>query len=315
MNEYCIISGSANPAFSENIAKHLGKKLIDSSSSTFADGEIQIKINENLRRKEVYIIQPTCTTEKSSVNDSLIELILMIDAVKRGSAEKVNVVIPYYGYGRQDRKAAPREPISAEVIARLIEKAGADRIIAFDLHAGAIEGFFQIPVTHLSSRPIAAKYFNDNFKAKEEYVVVSPDEGGVKRASKLAEKLGYPLAFLHKARPGKNESIVVAVVGDVKGKTALLYDDMVDTGGTHCNAAEALKKNGAKQVHAFCTHGVLSGSAQERIENSQIDSMAVTDTIPPRNHAKKIKTISVAQLFAEAIKRTHDGESVSELFK
>ncbi|CAG0905969.1 unnamed protein product [Cyprideis torosa] len=276
----------------------------------FSDGEVFVEVKENVRGADVFVVQPTC----SPVNDHLMELVLMVDALRRASARRITAVLPYYGYARQDRKVAPRVPISAKVVAEMLMAVGVRRVLSMDLHAGQIQGFFNIPVDHLYAAPVLLRYISGRF---ENPIMVSPDAGGVERTRAFAKRLNCGLAIIDKRRDRPNESEAMHVIGDVKGKTAILLDDMVDTAGTLCNGAETLLSNGAKEVHACCTHPVLSGPAVERVEKSVIQSLVVTNSIPLRNDAKncgKIKVLSVSQLLAEAIHRIHNEDSVSSLF-
>jgi ribose-phosphate pyrophosphokinase len=279
--------------------------------NTFSDGEIQIEIHDNVRTKDVFIIQSTCRP----VNDNLMEMLLMIDAMKRASARRITLVIPYYGYARQDKKVSPRVPISAKLVADMITVAGATRIITMDLHAGQIQGFFNIPVDNLFAAPVLLKYIRNNFQ--NDLVVVSPDAGGVERARAFAKRLQAGLAIVDKRRSAPNEAKAMAVIGNVKEKTVLILDDMVDTAGTLTEAAGVLLQNGAREVHACCAHPVLSGPAIKRIEESSLMSLVVTDTIPlsPEGAAcEKIKVLSIAELVGEAIIRSYRGDSVTSLF-
>lgn len=306
-----IFAGNSNKPLAQEICSHLGMELGKSDVRSFSDGEVYVDIQESVRGVEVYVLQSTCTP----TNDNLMELLIMLDAFKRASAVSVTAVIPYYGYARQDRKVAPRTPISAKLVADLITAAGATRVVCVDLHAGQIQGFFNIPVDHLYATPVLLGYIQENFK--DDMVVVSPDAGGVERARAFAKRLGTNLAIIDKRRPRPNVSEVMNIIGEVEGKTAVLLDDMIDTAGTITQAAEALAKNGATQVYACATHAVLSGPAIERIEKSPIRELVVTNTIPPMKGAeacKKIKRLSVGALLGEAIKRIHCGESVSSLF-
>lgn len=306
-----IFSGNANRELAKAIAENVGIPLGDAEVKTFSDGEICVKFNETVRGADVFIIQPTC----HPVNNNLMELLIMIDACKRASAGRINAVIPYYGYARQDRKARARDPITAKLVADLITVAGADRVLTMDLHAAQIQGYFNIPTDHLLGAPILAKYvMGMNIKNP---VVVSPDHGSAGRARNFAEKLDCPMAIIDKRRPKENVAEVMNIVGDVKGKTAILIDDIVDTAGTITLGAEALIKNGAVEVYAAATHGVLSGPAIERIEASPIKELIITDTIPLPEHKRspKIKVVTVAPLFAEAIIRIYEGISVSKLFE
>jgi ribose-phosphate pyrophosphokinase len=294
----------------QKICNHLGIPLGDSKVNKFSDGEIHIQLNETVRGLDVYVVQSTC----DPVNQHLMELLVMVDALKRASAGTINVVIPYYGYARQDRKARARDPITAKLVANLIETAGADRVIAMDLHATQIQGFFNIPVDHLLGVPILANYFQG--KNLTDLVVVSPDHGGVIRARRLAERLEAPLAIIDKRRPEPNVSEVMSIIGKVAGKTAIIIDDIIDTAGTIALATEAILERGAKEVYACCTHPVLSGPALERIENSGIKQLIATDTIPlkPEKMLDKIEVLSVAPVIGEAIYRIHHEQSVSKLF-
>lgn len=305
-----IFTCNANPKLSEEIAEILGIPMGDAKVTHFSDGEIRVKLNESVRGADIFVIQPTC----APVNENLMELLIMIDALKRASAKSINVVMPYYGYARQDRKARARDPITAKLVANIIETAGANRLIAMDLHATQIQGFFDIPVDHLLGVPILADFFKK--KSLEDIVVVSPDHGGVTRARKLAERLGAPIAIIDKRRPEPNIAEIMNIVGRVKDKTAILIDDIIDTAGTIVLAADALKEAGAKDVYATCTHPVLSGPAIKRIENSQVKELVITNTIPlpPEKKIDKIKVLSVAPLIGEAIIRVHKQLSVSKLF-
>ncbi|WP_373742264.1 ribose-phosphate diphosphokinase [Jeotgalibaca porci] len=308
-----IFSLSSNRPLAEKIAAEVGVELGIVSSTQFSDGEIKINIDESIRGAHVYIIQST----SFPVNDHLMELLIMIDALKRASAKTINVVIPYYGYARQDRKAQSREPITSKLVANMITDAGADRVLALDLHAPQIQGFFDIPVDHLLGAPLLANYFLDNEMLQNDIVVVSPDHGGVTRARKLAEFIHAPIAIIDKRRPKANVAEVMNIIGDVKGKKAILIDDMIDTAGTITLAAQALQDAGATAVYACCTHAVLSGPAIERLENSVIQEVIVTDSIqlPEEKMSPKIVQITVSQLIAEAIKRIHENRSVSPLFQ
>ncbi|WP_373795260.1 ribose-phosphate diphosphokinase [Jeotgalibaca porci] len=308
-----IFSLSSNRPLAEKIAAEVGVELGIVSSTQFSDGEIKINIDESIRGAHVYIIQST----SFPVNDHLMELLIMIDALKRASAKTINVVIPYYGYARQDRKAQSREPITSKLVANMITDAGADRVLALDLHAPQIQGFFDIPVDHLLGAPLLANYFLDNEMLQNDIVVVSPDHGGVTRARKLAEFIHAPIAIIDKRRPKANVAEVMNIIGDVKGKKAILIDDMIDTAGTITLAAQALQDAGATAVYACCTHAVLSGPAIERLENSVIQEVIVTDSIqlPEEKMSPKIVQVSVSQLIAEAIKRIHENRSVSPLFQ
>jgi ribose-phosphate pyrophosphokinase len=306
-----LFSGNANPALAREISATLRIPLSDAIIKRFSDGEIWVEIQENVRKLDAYVIQPT----SNPANENLMELLIMIDALKRASASTITAVIPYYGYARQDRKTQPRVPISAKLVADLLTAAGANRIVSIDLHAGQIQGFFNIPFDHLYATPVFLNYFEEN--PVSDMVVVSPDVGGVERARAYAKRLSASLALIDKRRPAPNVSEVMHIIGDVKGKNCVLVDDIVDTAGTLTSAAKALVENGAKSVIAFCTHGVLSGPAGERLEKSVIDKLIVTNTIPLGNHLKnnpRIVQLSVAGLLAEGISRIAVGQSVSSLF-
>jgi ribose-phosphate pyrophosphokinase len=305
-----LFTCNSNPGLAREIADHIGVPLGDAEVGKFSDGEIHVKLDESVRGSDVYVIQSTC----HPVNQHLMELLVMVDALKRASARTINVVIPYYGYARQDRKTRARDPITAKLVANLIETAGADRVITMDLHANQIQGFFDIPVDHLLGVPILADYFIK--KKLDNVVVVSPDHGGVIRARKLAERLEAPIAIIDKRRPEPNVAEVMNIVGDVKGKKAIIIDDIIDTAGTITLAANALLEQGAKEVYACCTHPVFSGPAIDRIRQSNIKEMVVTNTIPlpEEKRLDKIKVLSVAALIGEAIIRVHEELSVSKLF-
>ncbi|MBW2737736.1 MAG: ribose-phosphate pyrophosphokinase, partial [Deltaproteobacteria bacterium] len=277
----------------------------------FSDGEIQIEINENVRSKDVFIIQSTC----SPVNDTLVELLLLLDALKRSSANRITAVIPYYGYARQDKKVAPRVPISAKLVADLLTVAGSNRLITMDLHAGQIQGFFNIPVDNLYAAPVILNYIKNNFQ--DDLVIISPDAGGVERARAFAKRLHADLAIIDKRREAPNKAKAMAVIGDVKGKVAIILDDMVDTAGTLIEATHAIIDKGAKEIHACCAHPVLSGEAVNRLADSPLKTLIVSDTIPLNSKSiacDKIKVLSVADLIGEAIIRSHKGDSVTSLF-
>ncbi|HJV47534.1 MAG TPA: ribose-phosphate diphosphokinase [Bacillota bacterium] len=305
-----VFTCNANPKLAKEIADHIGLPLGNAEVVRFSDGEIQIKLNESVRGADVFVIQST----SAPVNQNLMELLIMVDALKRASAKSINVVIPYYGYARQDRKARARDPITAKLVANLLETAGAHRVIAMDLHATQIQGFFDIPVDHLLGVPILAKYFLE--KNLPDIVVVSPDHGGVTRARKLAERLEAPIAIIDKRRPEPNVAEIMNIVGNIEGKTAILIDDMIDTAGTITLAANALVESGAKGVYACCTHPVLSGPAIERIANSKIQELIVTNSIALNEDLliPKISVLSVAPIIGEAIIRVHEELSVSKLF-
>ena len=306
-----IFSGNSNRLLVEEMCDFINVPIGKASVKTFSDGEIAVEIQENVRGKHVFIVQSTC----SPVNDNLMELLIMIDAMKRASAGLITAVIPYYGYARQDRKAAPRTPITAKLTADLITAAGATRVLSMDLHAGQIQGFFNIPVDHIYAMPISLQYIKENMG--DDIVVVSPDAGGVERARAFAKRLGSSLAIIDKRRTGPNVAEVMHIIGDVEGRVVLIVDDMVDTAGTLTQAAKALAENGAKKICASCTHPVLSGPAIERISNSHIEEMVVTNSIPLSEEGQKcdkITVLSVAPLLGEAIKRIHSDDSVSSLF-
>lgn len=307
-----IFAGNSYPELAADIANRLGLSVGESQVTTFSDGEIAVNIGETVRGLDVFVIQPT----SAPVNNNLMELLIMIDALKRASAGRITAVIPYYGYARQDRKAKARDPITAKLVANLIAAAGADRVLTMDLHAGQIQGYFDIPVDHLLGGKILADYFRDlNI---DDLVVVSPDLGSVTRSRKFANNINkeVPIAIIDKRRPKPNVSEVMNIIGEVEGKNVILLDDMIDTAGTIVNAASALKKFGAKDVYACCTHGVLSGPAIDRIEASPIKELIVLDTIelPEEKKIGKIKTMSVAEIFADAINRIYTCDSVSKLF-
>ena len=312
-----VFCGNSNPEFARTICKELGIELGNSEVKTFADGEVSVSLNETVRGTDVFLIQSTC----KPVNDHLMELLVMIDACRRASAGRITAVIPYFGYARQDRKAKSRDPISAKLVANMLTAAGADRILTMDLHAAQIQGFFDIPVDHLLGNPTFVKYYLEKFPEDkfnhDDFVVVSPDVGSVARARAFAAKVHMGLAIVDKRRQKANVCEVMNVIGDVKDKTVVQMDDMVDTAGTICNAANAMKDMGAKEVYACASHGVLSGPAIERIENSAIDELLLLDTIPyPADKPKcsKIKYISCASMFAEAIRRIYEEVSIADLF-
>ena len=308
-----ILTGNSNKKLSEKISKYLKNKLVNSSIRKFSDGEIHIEINENIRGNSIFIIQGI----SSPANDNLMELLLCIDALKRSSAKNITAVIPYFGYARQDRKVVPRTSISAKLVSNLITKAGADRIVTVDLHAGQIQGFFDIPVDNLFATPIFSRHIKRKIKTKN-LICVAPDVGGVERARALGRKLDIGLAIIDKRRPAPGKSQVMNVIGNVKGKTCIIVDDIIDSGGTIVNAADALLKRGAKEVHVYITHGVLSGEAVEKIKKSRIKNLVVTDTIDNSDKVKKsrnIEILSISNLLAEAMKRIANSTSVSDLFK
>ncbi|MBR5520882.1 MAG: ribose-phosphate pyrophosphokinase [Oscillospiraceae bacterium] len=305
-----IFACNSNVPLAEKIAAQLGLPLSKCDVGTFSDGEITVSIGETVRGSDVFIIQSTCTP----VNNNLMELLIMIDAMKRASAGRITAVIPYFGYARQDRKSKSRDPISAKLVADLITAAGADRVLTMDLHAAQIQGFFNIPLDHLEGMPILSKYIER--KELEDLVIVSPDLGSVNRARKIANRLDVPIAIIDKRRPKPNVSEIMNIIGDIKDKNLLIIDDIIDTAGTLCNAANALKERGAKSVRACATHGILSGPAVERIEASALEELILLDTIPLADEKKlaKIKVESVAPIFAQAIQRIYADQSVSTLF-
>ena len=308
-----LLTGNSNKSLSQKISKHLKTKLVHSSIRKFSDGEIYIEIKENIRGNSIFLIQSV----SSPANDNLMELLLCIDALKRSSAKNITAVIPYFGYARQDRKVAPRTSISAKLVSNLITKAGADRIVTVDLHAGQIQGFFDIPVDNLFATPIFSRHIKKNIKGRN-LICVSPDVGGVERTRALARKLDIGIAIIDKRRPAPGKSQVMNVIGNVKGKSCLIVDDIIDSGGTIVNAAQALINRGAKEVHVYITHGVLSGNAVEKIRNSNIKNLIITDSIENSDKVKKAKNIEVltiSNLLAEAIKRISNSTSVSDLFK
>ncbi|MCW5199623.1 ribose-phosphate pyrophosphokinase, partial [Desulfobulbus sp. F1] len=303
-------TGNANPELAREICNYLDMPLSSAEVKKFSDGEISVEIGENVRGTDVFVIQPTCTP----VNDHLMELVIMVDALRRASARRITAVLPYYGYARQDRKIRPRVPITAKAVAEMLMAVGTRRALCMDLHAGQIQGFFNIPVDHLYSSPIMLEHIRKNF---EDVVMVSPDAGGVERTRAFAKRLNADLAIIDKRRERANECEAMNVIGNVSGKTAILLDDMVDTAGTLCGAAAKLMENGAKEVHACCSHAVLSGPAIERLNNSAIQSLVVTNSIPLGDKGERcgrIKVLSVGELLGEAISRIHSEDSVSYLF-
>ncbi len=309
-----IFTGTSHPELAKDIANILGMCVGDAKVSTFSDGEISVDINETVRGTDVFVVQST----NDPVNSNIMELLIMIDAFKRASAGRITAVVPYYGYARQDRKAKARDPITAKLVADILTAAGADRVLTMDLHASQIQGYFNIPLDHLLGAPILAKYFiQKGFGEKEDVVVVSPDLGSVTRARKFADKLHAPIAIIDKRRPKANVSEIMNVIGDIKDKTVILIDDMIDTAGTITNGANALVKMGAKEVYACCTHAVLSGPAIDRIKESAIKELVMLNTIdlPEDKMLDKFKILSVAPVFAEAIKRIYEDISVSKLFE
>ena len=309
--ELKIFTGNANPALAQEICRHLSVPLAQATVKSFSDGEIMVEINENVRGRDVFVVQSTC----QPANHNLMELLLMIDALKRASAARITAVIPYFGYARQDRKVAPRTPITSKLVADLITTAGGQRVLCVDLHAGQIQGFFNIPVDHLYAAPAVLEDVKARFT--EDLVVVSPDAGGTERARAFAKRLNAGLAIIDKRRSAANVSEVMHIIGDVDGRTCIIVDDMIDTAGTLCQAAAALKAHGAGDVYATATHAVLSGPALERINESELKEVLVCNTIPTEEKVKscsRLRTISVANILAEAIRRIHGDESVSSLF-
>ncbi len=307
-----ILSGTSNHRLSKDICKQLKLKLVNTNIKRFPDGEIYIEINENIRGNSVFVIQSTSTP----ANDNLMELLLSIDALRRSSAKNITAVIPYFGYARQDRKVAPRTSISAKVVSNLISNAGANRVVTVDLHAGQIQGFFDIPVDNLFTTPLFARYIKKKLKNKK-LICVSPDVGGVQRTRALATRLKSDLAIIDKRRPRPGKSQVMNIIGNVKGKACIIVDDIIDSGGTIVNAAEALKRNGATEVYVFITHAVLSKDAAEKIKKSKVKKLIITDSIDNSNkikNNKKIEVLSISSLMAEAIKRISNSTSVSDLF-
>jgi ribose-phosphate pyrophosphokinase len=306
-----LFGGTSNPELTQEVCRYLGIEPGKIMTKTFSDGETQIEIHENIRGMDVFVLQSTCIP----VNDNIMQLLIIMDALRRASAKRITAVIPYYGYGRQDRKVKPRVPISAKLVADLITVAGANRVISIDLHAGQIQGYFNIPVDNLFAAPLLLKYIRSHFN--DELVVVSPDAGGVERARAFAKRLSASLAIIDKRRDAPNIAEAMNIIGEVDGKTAIILDDMVDTAGTLQQGANALKKRGAARIYACCTHPVLSGPAIERIEASPIDHLVVTNTIPLNKQAQgcsKIVSLSVAELLGETIKRIYNSDSVSTLF-
>ena len=309
-SDYKVFAGNAHTELAEEITSIMGKPLGKATVTKFSDGEISVNLWETVRGVDVYIIQPTC----GPVNDNLMELLIMMDSMKRASAGRINAVIPYYGYARQDRKAKARDPITAKLVANLLVAAGADRVLTMDLHANQIQGYFDIPVDHLVGMPIIAKYFKE--KNLEDVCIVSPDHGSVTRARNMAEYFNCPIAIVDKRRPEPNKSEIMNIIGDIKGKNCIILDDMIDTAGTITNAANEIKEMGAKNVYAGATHGVLSGPALERIEASSICELALLNTVPVPEDKKldKMTMLSVAPIFAEAMTRVFTNGSISKLF-
>ncbi len=309
-DKLCILTGNANPQLAQEVVDYIGVELCHAFVGHFNNGETQVMISESIRGKDVFIVQPT----SQPVNDNLMELLIMVDACKRASARNITAVVPYYAYARQDRKTRGREPISAKLIADLMTTAGVNRVVTVDLHAGQIQGFFDIPVDHLAAAPILAKYIKG--KNLSDIIVVSPDLGGVTRARHLADRLGSPIAIIEKRRPMPGKAEVMSLIGDVEGKNAIIIDDIVDTAGSLCEGARALKERGVKSIYACCTHGILSDPAVQRIDDSPIDELVITNTIPlPKDkHSSKIVSLSIAPAIGEAITRIYTQTSVSKLF-
>jgi len=312
MNELRLFTGSANPELAHKIAGHLGVPVGSMSVTTFSDGETLVQINESVRGADAFIVQSGCRP----VNDHIMELLIIIDALSRASARRINVVMPYYSYARQDKKVKPREPVTAKLLANLITTAGADRLLTVDLHAGQIQGFFDVPVDNLYAGPIIANYLMRHVTVHNHTVVVSPDVGGVPRARAIAEILGTPIAIIVKRRPEPNKAEVFEVIGDIKDRSCVMIDDMIDTGGSVSVGAQALAERGAREIYAACTHPVLSDGAVQRLEEAPIQQVIVTDTIPlpPEKRSDKIVQLSVAPLLADAIRAIHEESSVSQLF-
>lgn len=311
--ELTLLSGNSNRDLAESVAKYLGIELLDADIEKFKDGEVSVKINQSIRGKDVYIMQPT----SSPTNDNLMELLILIDACRRASAGYINAIVPYYGYARQDRKTRGREPITAKLVANLLTTAGADRVVTMDLHAGQIQGYFDIPVDHFSAIRLLSTHFTDIVKDNaDDYVVVSPDLGGVRRAREFADYLKLPIAIIEKRRPKPNVSEVMSVIGEFKGKHAIIVDDMIDTAGTITNASEFLIDSGAKDVYIVATHGVFSGDAIDKLNNSRVKEVVITDTIkqPAEKLIDKLTIMSIAPLLAEATHRINTYESISGLF-
>ncbi|MEN6370780.1 MAG: ribose-phosphate pyrophosphokinase [Armatimonadota bacterium] len=313
MNDLRLFSGSSNPKLASDIASNLGISVGDMTLRRFSDGEVWVQINESVRGKDVFVIQSGCCP----VNDNVMELLIILDALRRASARRINVVMPYYSYSRQDKKVKPRQPITAKLLANLIDTAGADRLLALDLHAGQLQGFFDMPVDNLYAGPIIADYLKKNVTTHNNAVVVSPDVGGVTRARAMAEVLGTPIAIIVKRRPEPNRSEVMEVIGDIAGRSCIMVDDMIDTGGSIVSGAKALAERGAKDVYAACTHGIFSGDAVAKLEDSLIKQVISTDTIPlpPEKLTGKMVILSVAPILADAIRRIHKESSVSQLFE
>jgi len=313
MNELRILTGTANPQLARSIADYLGVKLSETLVSRFSDGEIRVQVQESVRGMDVFVVQPTCPP----TSENILELLIILDALKRASAARITPVIPYYGYARQEKKTKPREPIAARLMADLITTAGAHRVFVVDLHVQTIQGFFNLPVDHLPAGPLLAEYFRSRGFADGNTVVVSPDVGGVGRATSLGDRLGADLAIIAKRRPEPNECEVIDVIGDVEEKRVVIVDDMVDTAGSLVSGAQALKARGAREIYACATHGILSGPAIERLQESPIEKLVITDTVPlsPDKRIPKIEVLSVAPMLAEGIRRIHADQSLSSIFE
>jgi ribose-phosphate pyrophosphokinase len=309
-NDIKLLAGRAHPALAAQIAEHIGVPLVELSIGSFSDGEIRVTINDSVRGADCFLIQPTC----APANDNLVELLIMVDALMRASADRITVVMPYFGYARQDRKTRGREPITAKLVANLIATAKASRVLTMDLHAGQIQGFFDLPVDHLSAVPLIADYFAD--KGLTDVIAVSPDHGGIARTRDLADRLRAPIGIIDKRRPAPNKAEVMNIVGEVEGKTVVLIDDLIDTAGTIAQAADILKERGAVAVYGAATHGVLSGPAMERISDSALAELVVTNTIPlgDKTNNSRLTVLSVAPMLGEAILRIHQDLSVSKMF-
>jgi ribose-phosphate pyrophosphokinase len=308
MNDYILVAGTANPQFAQKVAKALDKELAEVEVKRFSDGEINVNIAQSVRGKDVFIVQPTC----APANDNLMELLIIVDALKRSSAGTINAVIPYFGYARQDKKAAPRVPITAKLVAEMLQIAGVQRVITLDLHAAQIQGFFNIPVDHLTGSTLFVEYIKS--KNLKNPIIASPDVGGVARARTYAESLGYDLVIVDKKREKANVCEVMNIIGDVEGRDVIILDDMVDTAGTLTKAADILKSKGATSVMACCTHGVLSGPAFDRISNSALDELVITDTIPLSQENEKVTVLTASNITAKTIKRIYTNESIQSIF-
>lgn len=313
MNDLRLFCGSSNPKLGQDIASHLGIPLGSMVVRRFQDGEVWVQINESVRGADVFVVQSGCCP----VNDNVMELLIIIDALRRASARRINVVMPYYSYARQDKKVKPREPVTAKLLANLIDTAGADRLLTIDLHAGQIQGFFDVPVDNLYAGPIIADYLKSSITIHNNSVVVSPDVGGVTRARAMAEVLGTPIAIIVKRRPEPNRAEVMEVIGDIAGRSCIMIDDMIDTGGSIVSGAKALAERGAREIYAACTHGIFSGDAIAKLEASPVRQIISTDTVPISSERRtgKLVVLSVAPLLADAIRQIHNESSVSQLFE